>query len=200
MPHFIHDTCIGCTACAKLCPTQCIHGASQVFHVIESSLCIDCNVCGNVCPVACIVDNEGVTVPKVKLKEKLHAFVEVENCTGCEFCVDHCPYDAITMWDGPSAYGAGHDRENGNLGMGGVQPQQVAWVDEDICTACRLCEEVCIKNAIVVDGKMDQFNRILERYGDAIPLIAAIEEAERLAEEGAKAAGIETGAEAGATF
>ena len=38
----IVDTCIGCTACTKRCPTNAITGTRNVVHVIDPTLCIDC--------------------------------------------------------------------------------------------------------------------------------------------------------------
>lgn len=177
MPHFIDSTCIGCTACAKLCPTQCIAGGTKLMHVIDSPLCIDCGICGNVCPVSCITNERGETVPKVKIKDRPKAVVDEPACTGCEFCVDHCPYEAIALIPAPGF----EQREDEYGGFGNVQPQQVAIVDDKKCTGCRMCEEVCIKNAIMVDLKMDRFKLVLGRYGDSAPV--ALAEAEALAGE-----------------
>ena len=56
MTHVIMDNCIGCTACATVCPQDCIFGDKEELHVIHEDWCIDCSVCGNVCPVAAIID------------------------------------------------------------------------------------------------------------------------------------------------
>jgi formate hydrogenlyase subunit 6/NADH:ubiquinone oxidoreductase subunit I len=149
MPHFIMDNCIGCAACSKVCPTQCITGEKKELFIIDSELCIDCSICGNVCPVEAIIDNEGTPVEKRKItKDRTKARVVVELCSGCVFCVDACPYGALEMVPAPE--GAG--------GLLGLQPQQVARVIEAKCTGCRLCEEACIKEAVVVDGEFVQKN------------------------------------------
>jgi formate hydrogenlyase subunit 6/NADH:ubiquinone oxidoreductase subunit I len=160
MPHFIMDNCIGCAACAKMCPTQCISGIKKELHIIDSELCIDCGICGNVCPVEAIIDDQGVVVEKKKItKERTKARVVVELCSGCVFCVDACPYDALEMVTAPDNAGSAI----------GVQPQQVARVIEAKCTGCRLCEEACIKEAVVVDGEFVPRNmdRRLPKYESA---------------------------------
>lgn len=47
--------CCGCTACASICPKQCITMQEDeegfLYPVVNKSLCIDCNLCRKVCPV-----------------------------------------------------------------------------------------------------------------------------------------------------
>ena len=141
------DNCIGCAACAKMCPTECIAGDKKELHIIDSELCIDCSICGNVCPVEAIIDNAGTIVEKKKpMKDRTKARVMIELCSGCVFCVDACPYGALEMIPAP---------DNGGAALG-LQPAQVARVIENKCTGCRICEEVCIKEAVVVDGLFTQ--------------------------------------------
>lgn len=49
--HYEIDTekCIGCTACARACPVQCIKGERQKPHEIDQSKCIKCGRCFEVC-------------------------------------------------------------------------------------------------------------------------------------------------------
>ena len=50
----IIETCIGCTACTKRCPTEAITGTRNEIHQIDPDLCIDCGACVPVCPVSAI--------------------------------------------------------------------------------------------------------------------------------------------------
>ncbi len=48
------ETCIGCTICARLCPTQAITGDKKQPHVINAEKCIRCGACKPKCPVKAI--------------------------------------------------------------------------------------------------------------------------------------------------
>ncbi len=41
--------CVGCTACARVCPASCISGARRQAHVIDQAKCIRCGQCFEVC-------------------------------------------------------------------------------------------------------------------------------------------------------
>lgn len=153
MPHFIFNDCIGCDACLPVCPTNAIRGDSGIsvtakgfegkgreIYVITPSLCIDCGVCGKYCPVESIQDNSGSRITNIKHKEMPKAYVIEENCTGCIWCVDVCPFDCITMAD------SSVERDH----------SQVAVVDQSTCVGCRLCVEICNKGAVVVDRHDDE--------------------------------------------
>jgi ferredoxin len=127
MSYKILETCIGCTACTKRCPTDAITGIRNGLHIIDPELCIDCGACAVVCPVECIPRREW---PK--------AIVIEENCigSGCEQCIHICPFEALEL-----------DVSGEKVGdfFG------VAKVIEKKCTGCRLCEQSCAWNAIYID-------------------------------------------------
>ena len=55
LTHFvIHENCIGCTKCARSCPTNAISGWPKHIHVIDDNLCIRCGACKKACPVSAI--------------------------------------------------------------------------------------------------------------------------------------------------
>jgi NADH-quinone oxidoreductase subunit F len=51
----IPELCDGCTACAKICPVQCISGTKGEVHLIDQSLCTKCGECYRVCPIDAIL-------------------------------------------------------------------------------------------------------------------------------------------------
>ncbi len=48
------ETCIGCTRCFKVCPTDAIVGAPKQIHVVVADACIACRKCVDVCPTECL--------------------------------------------------------------------------------------------------------------------------------------------------
>ncbi|TAH35100.1 MAG: 4Fe-4S dicluster domain-containing protein [Planctomycetota bacterium] len=134
--HFITDLCTGCSVCEKVCPTNAITGGSKEIFYIDPKLCINCSVCGIYCPFDAITGRDGEIVQRIKPKEIPKAEVIEELCTGCTYCVDVCPFDCIEMVP----------RE----GEGGHMSDMLAVVDKKACVSCKLCEQVCMKNAIIV--------------------------------------------------
>jgi NADP-reducing hydrogenase subunit HndC len=45
----IAENCVGCTACARNCPVNCISGERKQLHVIDQALCIKCGACFDKC-------------------------------------------------------------------------------------------------------------------------------------------------------
>jgi len=52
--HIIEDKCIGCTACARVCPANCISGEVKKLHTIDQAACIKCGACYDKCKFAAI--------------------------------------------------------------------------------------------------------------------------------------------------
>ncbi len=45
----IEENCVGCTACARVCPVNCISGVPKQKYVIDQSRCIACGACYTAC-------------------------------------------------------------------------------------------------------------------------------------------------------
>lgn len=48
------ETCIGCTRCFKVCPTDAIIGAPKQIHSVIAEACTGCRACTDVCPTECL--------------------------------------------------------------------------------------------------------------------------------------------------
>lgn len=50
----ITSKCIGCGACKRACPVDCIHGEIKKRHEIDYKRCTHCGACASACPVGAI--------------------------------------------------------------------------------------------------------------------------------------------------
>ncbi|HZK19606.1 MAG TPA: NADH-quinone oxidoreductase subunit NuoF [Treponemataceae bacterium] len=53
--YFITDKCIGCGACARKCPANCITGDKKQIHIIDQSQCVKCGECERTCMFNAII-------------------------------------------------------------------------------------------------------------------------------------------------
>jgi NADH:ubiquinone oxidoreductase subunit F (NADH-binding)/(2Fe-2S) ferredoxin/NAD-dependent dihydropyrimidine dehydrogenase PreA subunit len=47
--YILPEKCVGCTACAKVCPVNCISGSVKKVHLIDQDVCIKCGACFERC-------------------------------------------------------------------------------------------------------------------------------------------------------
>lgn len=97
--------CIGCEACAVACKTGNEHSeGTQFIHIgqqtrgtfpniqgnVVNHRCYHCTdaACVSVCPTGALFKEDGMT----RLDRSI--------CSGCQYCVDACPYDVPRMVDG----------------------------------------------------------------------------------------------------
>ena len=77
--------CVGCTACAEICPKKCIQMKPDeegfLYPVVDKSRCVECNACNTVCPIQSPVDE----------KEKLQKAYLVQHCDE-KVRLDSCVY------------------------------------------------------------------------------------------------------------
>lgn len=53
--YILEDKCVGCTACARVCPASCISGEVKKLHKIDQSKCIKCGACYEKCKFSAII-------------------------------------------------------------------------------------------------------------------------------------------------
>ncbi len=111
--------CIACDICVKICPYEAIQ-VTAFLAEIDQDLCTNCGLCVAKCPDDTILDFSGVR-PK--------SFILDEPCTGCTWCRDVCPTNAIS----------------GEL-------EQIHLVDPAMCIGCYMCKDICPEDAIEMHG------------------------------------------------
>jgi len=111
--------CIACDICVKVCPYEAITVTAYLAQ-IDYDKCTDCGLCVAKCPDDTILDFSGVR-PK--------SFILAEPCTGCTWCRDVCPTNAIT---------------------GELDALHV--VDPAKCIGCYMCKDICPEDAVEMRG------------------------------------------------
>ncbi len=135
MAFFITDKCVGCSACEVVCPVDAISGVKKELYYVDPKICIDCGACGRACPYDAILDTYGNVAVKMRRTEWPRPVIDDDNCSGCKYCVDICPFECLSLEE--------------------VEPGK-PWLavarltNPKACVSCYLCESACDKGAIVL--------------------------------------------------
>jgi len=135
MPFFITGDCIGCSACAKICPVLAISGESKQRYEINIRRCVSCGVCGRVCPKNAVLDGHGNPCKNIPRKNWKKPSIDTKLCSACGICVTWCRAEALRI--SPPAF-------HGDIHV-------FAQLHEPAkCVSCALCEENCPLGAITM--------------------------------------------------
>ena len=135
MPFFITGDCIGCSACAKICPVLAISGEPKQRYEINIRRCVSCGVCGRVCPKNAVLDGHGNPCKSIPRKNWKKPSIDTKLCSACGICVTWCRAEALRI--SPPAF-------HGDIHV-------FAQLHEPAkCIGCALCEENCPLGAITM--------------------------------------------------
>lgn len=132
------DTCIGCGACMKECPVECIElEMPSPVHIGDE--CVYCGQCVEICPFQAIslkeeffqVENGRIIFKRRNILGPSEGEVLIDSlaCQRCEVCVNKCPVDAMVL-------------ENDQIR-----------VDQDKCIFCGECQSICPTRAVQLHQK-----------------------------------------------
>ncbi|TET91061.1 MAG: CoB--CoM heterodisulfide reductase iron-sulfur subunit A family protein [Methanomassiliicoccales archaeon] len=97
--------------------------------------------CGAVARAATVLSKDEIEI------EPTISHVVDENCDGCAYCIEPCPYDAITLIE---------YMKNGSV-------KKTVDVDESACKGCGCCQATCPKEGIFIwKFKLDQLNAMID--------------------------------------
>ena len=144
MAYFILDSCIGCTACLTICPSQAVTGEKKELHKIDRAICIDCGACGRVCPAQAVEDDFGLIAQQLRKKDWEKPCFDLNTCMSCSICLDTCPAGAL-------------EANMQKVGSSHVFPYLP---DESVCMGCGFCAIDCPVDAITMGPRIAHKKRV----------------------------------------
>lgn len=129
MALYIHETCVGCGACLRICPVDAVSGKQKKQHEIDRYRCIECSACGRVCPTGSITDIFGEVIEKLPRTAWDMPKIDREACTACGICAEVCPTGAMEM------------EKQGDVRFAAVR-------HPSSCISCEWCYDNCMFSAI----------------------------------------------------
>lgn len=91
---------------------------------------LSCQCCRDCCMVYVPVDMFDIPADKIWEKSRYQAYINEEDCTGCQICIDRCQFDAIEM-----------EKPEGSK-------KYKAVINTDNCIGCGLCVIKCEPEAL----------------------------------------------------
>ncbi len=91
---------------------------------------VSCQCCRDCCMLYVPIDQAGLPIGMVWEKSRYQAYVNLDDCTGCQDCVERCQFDAIEM-----------ERSEGSKRLKAV-------IDAEKCFGCGVCIVGCEPEAI----------------------------------------------------
>jgi NAD-dependent dihydropyrimidine dehydrogenase PreA subunit len=126
----INESCIGCAACVKVCPTEAITGEKKKLHAVNPVLCIECGACGRICPEGSIENGRGHACQMIKRSAWPKPAFDNKQCSSCGICIDACPVSCLAL-----------------SGEQDIHPYPYLR-DAKACIACEFCMTSCPTGAI----------------------------------------------------
>ena len=75
--------CVGCGACAEVCPHQVFELAAGKARLLDRDGCMECGACANNCPVGAIVVKPGVGCAAYVIQKWWQELTGRSSSTGC---------------------------------------------------------------------------------------------------------------------